>query len=389
MSRRINQGLGWGIIGPLAVDVNGRTQRTNTSEDGENDGPEHDRLLGSVANQTAVVTIGEPEANRRCSKRLPVGALALIAVLVLSACSGGETIESPPMEAGETTSITTAETTTTGAPTTATESVASPASALEQTWAAVWSAAATTEDGKPTAIAEVESNLSSDALAIVESLFDGDVTREVSNHPVVTDGDDGSMVINDCLYVRPPARVDVANWYQATAVPDDAGGWVIESIELVRASGCVPATVAADVIADYLDFRDANNEFWNPADPEHPRLVETVTGGLLDHTRGLLEEDQLSGWYFTDGDTTYHPEILRVETSTRVIVSDCTSPSPERGFFDAEGVPQEGQATGADQRNLEEVTMVFEDGRWKAEESAGRSDVSCEFAPSVNGVPQV
>ena len=319
--------------------------------------------------------------------------LFVVAIIAAAACSA-DSDDLAPIEGVETTtgvSITPPET---SAATTATTAPADEDDAetgdLEQVWAAVWTAAGRAEADKATAIDQVADHRSPEALETVTTLFQGEVERQILNHPVVSETAAGGTFINDCLYIRPPARVGTANWYQAEVSKGADDQWVIETITLSTTSGCVPKTVSDEIIADYLDFRDARAEYWNPADPHHPRIPETLTGVQIGLTIDLLEKDAAGDIYFVDGDTTYNPEVSEVVSPTEVIIIDCILPTPERGYFTGDGELLEGeQQPIAGQRDVHEINMTLEDGRWKVSNSGSSASVDCPLAPSINGVPQV
>ena len=81
---------------------------------------------------------------------------------------------------------------------------------------------------------------------------------------------------------------------------------------------------------------------------------------------------------------------MLVRTSTRVVLQDCATPDPEGGVFDTAGNRVEGDIPPrAGSRSFWEITMVFVDGRWKAEKADVEVDVDCQEAPTPAGLPEV
>ncbi len=259
---------------------------------------------------------------------------------------------------------------------------------LEQTWAMAWAAAGQPREVRADALAAFGDDIGPQAVEALSDVVRGG-EQTFDNYPVFTENADGSITINDCLISSVLRDGNAASWYEGQAVPID-NGWRIETVTPVALDGCVPAVLADEIIADYLKAVEAPSEYWNPAQPFHPLVTETMTGARLERIQAILIDHERDGWYLID-EIESRPEVFAVLTATQVKVADCQTSAPGRGLFDAEGNVQEGlpDIERPDQRNLEEVTMRLVDGSWKAADVQGQDDWDCDFAPSDRGLPKV
>ena len=213
--------------------------------------------------------------------------------------------------------------------------------------------------------------------------------RRFENTPVLEAQADGSIAIDGCIFEAPKAG-NATIWYSGSAELTDDGVWNITSITLTSHIGCVPSDVAADAIAGYEAYWDARVEFWDPAQPTSPLLGQTMTGAHLDLVSGLLADHADRGLALRGRPRT-HPEIIEVRSATEVVVLDCVEQDPGRGVFVLETgerlddipVVRDGQ------RDLTSAVMVLEDGAWKVSDVQGQADVSCDTAPTPQGLPVV
>jgi hypothetical protein len=262
---------------------------------------------------------------------------------------------------------------------------------LEEAWTAVWAAAGVAAADRPVAIESVSAHVGPDAAALVESGFAPDDTeREVVNHPEATANPDGTATISDCLFVWPAGLTGMSYWFEGAASRDGEGAWVIDAIEVRSRTGCLPAEIAEEILADYDEFWEARVEYWNPPDPDHPGVTGTMTGPHLEWIRGLLEQHQRDGWYAVNTVEAHHPEITEVLRPGQVVVQDCQLAAEDRGLFDSEGRLQPGLAPAAPgQRDRYEVTLTLEESQWKASDVLVQEAAACDFAPTPRGVPVV
>lgn len=313
----------------------------------------------------------------------------VVAALLAAACAGGDELELPVGD--ELTTSSTEPSAATAAPEDDDDETATTAEdsdsdgeiegghEIEAIWVELWAAAGTAEADRDGAFDALADSIDPEVEATLTDLIAGEQERTVFNNPVLSEGEDGTVRIDDCLNVRPTFIDDNANWWSATAVPNDDGGWIVEALALETAKGCVPAVIAEPVLAAYHDFWDSRTEYWNPADPTHPAIERTVTGEELERIVPLLAEDQAKGWHVVVGNETRHPYVAIYENPTTVLVVDCLVVPPSVGVFDADGNRLEGIAEPVpDQRDFAELLLVLEDGQWKVDHVFRVENADCE-----------
>ncbi len=332
--------------------------------------------------------------------RKPFAALLALA-LVTAGCSSGsgdsvsDDLERVTPTTGPSESATTPS--TTSAPTTeptATPAVP-PAEGALDVWTAMWDGAELLVSDPLTAEAEMGAASDPAVAAQLTTIFlpqvDSDVevvTRTFDNHPVLTDTGTGIVQIEDCLQVSPPDTAPFV-WFSGTAAVE-GGAWRIMSIEPKALGGCVPAEIAEAAIAGYEVYWDARVEFWDPADPSHPLVEETLTGAQLEVIRNLLANHEQQGLVLR-GRAETHPEVVQITSATELTILDCMIQDRERGVFDAStGERTDDIAPVAEgQRDLRSTVMVMEGDRWKVSDVQGQANVRCDTAPTVQGLPSV
>ncbi len=358
--------------------------------------------------------------------RRRVAMLMLVGSFAMAACTSGSSADTPtaiestapssdpsdPVESSApssapnpTTPATTPDSTVTPAtsiPPVSVDTIATPTTAgatgpapddldvVEAGWIALWDAVRLADGDKLPAITALGGLLDSDVVDPVAGIFDGSVTRTITNHPTFTPNEDGSVSVNDCLYVEPTPTLSISTWYEGRAVRGVDGGWTFVAVSERSSTGCVPESIASEAIADYEEFWTARNEYWNPADPAHPGVNKTMTGDHRERIVGLLLQHQRDGWYVENDDRVIHPEILRIGGLDQVVILDCQLADQNRGLFNASGERQAGiDPAQPDQRDIYEVTMLLEEGQWKTSDIQLQENVACEFAPTPQGIPVV
>ena len=103
--------------------------------------------------------------------------------------------------------------------------------------------------------------------------------RTFVHNPVTAAQDDGSVVINDCMFEAPKIG-NATIWYSGVIRQID-GSWLVDSVTLESEIGCVPEAIAEEAIAGYDNYWDARVEFWDPADPTSPLIAQTMAGDHL------------------------------------------------------------------------------------------------------------
>jgi hypothetical protein len=222
----------------------------------------------------------------------------------------------------------------------------------------------------------------------VDGQSDLSTPRTFENNPVVAESSEGVVTIDDCLFETPRAG-NRTIWYRGTATFTE-GQWQIDGLEVVNHIGCVPAGIAEAAIQGYEDYWDARLVFWDPPDPDHPLVAETLVEPQLSFIRDLLVEHRDRGVALR-GRQTSHPEIIEVRSATDVAILDCHDQDPERGVFDLETGERLDDIAPIDegQRDLHSAVMLLEGGRWKVSDVQGRSKVDCDYAPTPQGLPVV
>lgn len=339
---------------------------------------------------------GPGEAARR-----RLGVLGLVAVLLLGACDG-ESVDSTTTSSEPPSSTTSSEapTTTTSSSTTttlrATTTTLDLSAEVSESWEAFWEAWATvraSEDLDPAPLEQVADP------AVVEaevSLFErqrelgsGPVDTEVVTHTNVTQLDSGRAMIEDCVLLSPSWTDQVGVWYEAELTETDSG-WVVSDLRVPSLAGCVPAGMAADAIAGYEAYYEAEAQFWDPPDPESPLIREVLAEPQLSHTLSILSDHAERGVVLR-GQPSTHPEIIEVRSPTELVILSCVEPDPAYGVYDletGERLSDEPPVTEG-QRDLESAVMVFEDGIWKVSDFQGQVNFECEFAPTERGLPSI
>lgn len=196
--------------------------------------------------------------------------------------------------------------------------------------------------------------------------------RTFTSNAVVTQQVDGSVRIDDCLFVHPLITAPSV-WYSGIVRVAD-GQWRVEQLTPEFLQGCTPMAMQEAVLAGYEAYWDARLEFWDPPDPEHPLVDSTTTGSFNGFLTELLADDLAKGQALR-GRSMNFPEIIEVNSEFQVVIFDCQLQDPERGLFDIEtGERLDGIAPiVAGQKDVVRVTMRLVDGVWKVEDVPGQA----------------
>ena len=262
--------------------------------------------------------------------------------------------------------------------------------ALEQLWGKLWDASGLIPDERSPAIAELGDAIHPIVAEGVPTMLLESTERAVHTYPVFTNDADGSTInIRDCIIYEPQVFESITHIHSGTAIPDGNGGWIIDSVTR-ETRGCVPAELNQQILANYNEYRRALAQYWNPPNPDHPLIAETLTGDFQDVTRRAVLQFQVDGRRLDSVDLENHPEIVSVFSSTKVLVQDCAVPDPDGGVFDQSGDRVEGDIPPKPgSTDLWKVTMTLVDGRWKTENVDATFDVGCQAAPTPAGLPKV
>ena len=321
----------------------------------------------------------------------------LFGALVLAACGGSDDSESsavtlPPDAVVESTSTTAeaSDTTTTEAPTTTTTTTEPEAPDVTPdeagaVWESAWQAAA-----DELGLAEVEGFASSDvASGLISAVGSG---RSVTNYPAVSPADeDGVWVVHDCLISSPPVIDAASDWYRGEVTLSDSGELIVTDFKLESSSGCVPAVLADEVIADYLEAIAIENEYLTTLTTSE-FLSSAVTGNRLEFL-GVLRSDLVSNGEEARGliEAESNPSVFFFISPTEIVIGDCKRLPDDYGIY----VTETGERTNGvpplvpGQRDGHESTLTFIDGRWKIEDTAIVTDAGCDSANTGIAIPVV
>lgn len=217
----------------------------------------------------------------------------------------------------------------------------------------------------------------------------GPVQTEVALHPVVTSSDGDRATLEDCVLLVPSFTEAVGVWYHADLVRTD-NSWIVDSIRIPRAGGCVPSEMADASIAGYRAYYEAEADFWDPPDPDSPLVDEVLAEPQRSFILGLLEQHQAQRVALR-GQPKTHPEVIEVRSPTELVILSCLEPDPAYGLYDidsGERLPDEPPVRDG-QRDLQSAVMVFDGDTWKVSDLQGQVDFACEFAPTDRGLPSV
>ncbi len=314
--------------------------------------------------------------------------------LLTAACS------SPPSDSAspaggqpETTSITTPATEST-AEVMVTALPLEPAGAIK-TWEAMWDGVELVVTDPGEARERIGDVATDQVLDQLDRIYNPKVESEVANsarlfdnNPVLVELLDGTVTINDCMFVAPKFG-NATIWYSGR-LTEVGGEWQVQAVNLESEIGCVPSQLAEAAIAGYENYWDARVQFWDPPDPASPLVDATLTGPQLELVNSLLTDHQRRGLALR-GRAENHPEVIEVRSPDEIAILDCKFQDPGRGLFDIDsgarlaGIP----AIAEGQRDLTSAVMILEGGVWKVSDVQGKADVSCDIAPTTQGLPLV
>lgn len=247
---------------------------------------------------------------------------------------------------------------------------------LDELWASfyrAWTEQVPLEVTDPAAFADLAVDPDQTSSQLVAQRLDSrPIITDLEQWPrIVVDGD--TATITDCVITTQHERDDDGNtvslstsWEaQAVATTD---GWRIETAR-PRDLFCVPEELNEQLLDAYREYREGLDTAWDPPDPNHPVLIQTMSGEQLTFIRGLLEEHQRDGIVIREPAPTDNAVVwdLGIGTAT---VSDCTEQVAEYGAFELE--------TG---ERLDDLIPPVEPGRLDAQ--------SVDLVRSSNGTWQV
>ncbi len=318
---------------------------------------------------------------------------------IVTACSSGEASNNAVEDATDSAEVpeptatpTTAE--PTASPTSEAPVALDPAGATAA-WLTMWEGVEDIVTDPESAQSTIGAVATDSVLDQLDTIYNPTVASGVANSPRAFDNNlvaieqaDGSVAIEDCMFETPKVG-NATIWYSGTVRATD-GRWKVESLTLTSEIGCVPSALADAAIDGYENYWDARAEFWDPANPDHPLVRETLTSGQLDLIETLLADHAERGLALR-GRAEDHPEVIEVRSPSEIAILDCMSQDAERGLFDVETGDRLDDVPPVDegQLDLTSAVMILEDGVWKVSDIQGQADVSCDMAPTPQGLPVV
>lgn len=332
--------------------------------------------------------------------------VTVAALLVLSACTSAGSDDSTSTSSVPPATSTTIEPPSTPTnpppPTTTTSTSIAPTTTVPPSeevvdaWSAYWDGwveVRASEDLDPAPLEAIAaSEVVDGALALFErerSSGVGPVQTEVVLHAAVTDQDPDRASVEDCVLLSPSFTETVGVWYEADLTR--AGqGWIVDAVRIPSGGGCVPQQMADAAIAGYEAFYAGWTDFWDPADPNSPRVGEVLSDPQKTLIVNLLRDHQARGVALR-GRPVLHPEVIEVRSPSELVILNCFEPASDYGVYDIESGERLDDVASVrnGQRNLESAVMVLENDVWKVSDLQGQVDFACEFAPTDRGVPSV
>lgn len=319
---------------------------------------------------------------------------AIATALLLSACNA-DTSSDVVLNPDGVDDQTTAEQTATPEPEpstgTPTSSIADDVEAAAATWSEVWQVAGRAvpsgDDG------DLVGRASSKVLETFADVFVGDEPYDVTSSPTAALNGDSIVEIDDCLYSTPAADQTATTWWRGEVGQGDDGAWTVTEIDLVDATGCVPAEMANEVLEAYAAYERVTEAAM--AAPEDPGIVleDVMTGeqlmGIREVRRDLAEQRAVVRL----GEVVRRPKISEVRSPDEVVVSDCQTVRPaDRGVFHADTGERIGDqiGDGASVLRLQESAMTRgDDGIWRTAVQRGSEDVECDVELATTALPVV
>lgn len=220
-----------------------------------------------------------------------------------------------------------------------------------------------------------------------------DIAGDVSEHamwPSVEVAPDGqTATVADCIIVAassPDATARTQAWTGELVLTDE--GWRVDAAA-PGADDCVPASMADEALAAYRAWLDGIDSWWDPADPEHPRLESVMTGDGIDDMREVLTQHRDEGVVVRDSHDPVNAVVFEVGID-EVTVSDCwpAAVGNELAAFDAETgdrLDELSPIPDGDRTDRLQVDLVRDDDQWLVAGWLSRNGAEC----TPGGTPYV
>lgn len=192
--------------------------------------------------------------------------------------------------------------------------------------------------------------------------------------------------VEDCILIaeQPDGRTDLDPtvksqvWTGTLIATED--GWLVDHV-VPGVDNCVAPELNRHLLDAYQAYHEAWTAAWDPPDPDHPLLGQTMVGERLEGIRQLLRDDRADGIAFRDPHDPLENAVVFDLGVGQATVSDCHPAHPDYGAYDIktggrldEVIPpvEDGQL------NLVSVDLVRQDdGSWKVAQSAGLDGTNC------------
>ena len=249
---------------------------------------------------------GSPVSSRRLSiglgdsfRSLSIAGVALAALLFLGACTSngsGESTTTSSIPQSTSSSTDPPSTSTSTSTSTAVTTTLPPTQDVIDDWSAYWDAWAEVRASDDFDPAPLNALAAVDVVEGALTLFErqrtsglGAVQTEVSLHATVTDSDPDKASIEDCVLLSPALTDTVGVWYQADLSRTDQG-WVVAAVRIPSGGGCVPGEMAEAAITGYEAYYEAQVEFWDPPDSDHPLINRVNRPGFRGDSTSMRED---------------------------------------------------------------------------------------------------
>lgn len=242
----------------------------------------------------------------------------------------------------------------------------------------------------PDAFADLATEETVEPLVDLVAAGRGDVPMELADVELwpqvrVSAGGEAATV-EDCILAAvrsgsdADAEVTVRShvWTGSAVATDD--GWLLDAL-VPGEPDCVPPELNRELLDAYGAYHEAWTAAWDPPDPDHPLLEQTMTGQRLEEIRQVLREHQVEGFARRDPrDPLEHAVVFELGIG-QATVSDCHEAHPEHGVYDVangERLDEVIPPVEPGQLNLTSVDLVRgDDGEWRVVEAAGLRDTDC------------
>ena len=337
-------------------------------------------------------------AMRRCSPRwflLPLATL-LIALLALASCTPSPDADADPRPAPP--AAPADDGVNDPDPPEPLETGDEPSATLEEQAIALWEAfhterlAQLTSDAEPDPVAFDGLATEQGTEAAIDLIFVGrgelaiDIT-EVEFWPQVEIAATADRAtVEDCILVaeQPAGRTDLEAtvktqiWTGTLTATDD--GWLVDHV-VPGIDTCVAPELNRQLLDAYRAYDEAWRTAWDPPDPDHDLLPQTMAGEALRQIRADLTELGDRGVALRDAHDPLENAVVFDLGVGQATVSDCHPAHPEYGAYDIETGDRLDEVIPPvedGQLNLVSVDLVRQDdGSWKVTQSAGLDGTNC------------